>query len=356
MNTIGTNGAPSLDIPPQGAYWMRSISFTGLHRILSAVGNNPQGLTAKEINDLVLTRGLALTPHKSRPAPTTLYHYRNTLLRLRILIRTGRTLHANIDDPDVRELLLLPPPNGHQPLQAAACDRFAALVLRNDHCRSSFFDLFMPPRTVSISTADFRHNSTSVRWWHHQVSGGTSEVVFLNEVTGRIVRYASRMSKTAIMYGLRYWARDLRLIDEYCPPGGATTTMFPLSESASVLTSSVMAIVRYILSVRSSDEWTMFSIHDLIRRYCERERKSRATLFAAIDWLLREWPHHTALIPTSPALSSIDATSSYRKDFTLRRQYRQKAGPYISHIRVHKDVSYQRRSPYYVQHTSEVRA
>lgn len=356
MDTHRTNGASPPKPSPQNAYWMRSLSFAGLHRLLSAVANTPHGLTATEINDLVLTSGLMLAPHKSPPAPTTLYHYRNTLLRLRILIRTGRRLQANTDDPDVRALLLLPPPpNGDQSLHDAACDLFAGFVLRNDHCRSSFFDLFMPPRDASFSLEAFRRVSTSVKWWHHHVPNGTSEVVFLNESTGRAARYSSRTSKTAIIYGVRYWARDqLHLIDEYCPPGGATTIMFPLSQSTST-ESSVMAIVRSILSTRTSDDWTMFSVHVLVKHYCEQWRKPRSMLFAAIDWLLSEWPYHTALIPTSPSLATIDATSPYREDFTLRRHYRHMNGPYISHIRVHKDVTCHRRTPH-AQHASEIPA
>lgn len=356
MDTIlQVNGAPPLDRPRQGDYWMRSVSFAGLHRILSAVADSPQGLTAKEINDLVLTKGLTLTPRNPRPAPTTLYHYRNTLLRLRILIRTGRRLHANIDDPDVCELLRLPPPptDGDQSLHASACDRFAGLVLRNEHCRSSFFDFFMPSHTAPISAADFRHNSTSVKWWHHRLSDGTTALVIRNRTTGRAAQYSSRISKTAIIYGLRYWARDqLRIIDEYCPPNGASTTMFPLSQPYP-FAESITEIIRSLLSFRTSDDWTMFSIHDLIKRYCERRRKPRVSLFAAIDWLLREWPYHTALIPTSPTLASLDATSLYREDFALRSYYRHENGPYISHIRVHKDVSVRhRRALHHAQHAS----
>lgn len=39
-------------------YWMRAVSFAGLHRILSAVGDAPNGLKAKEINELVLEGGV----------------------------------------------------------------------------------------------------------------------------------------------------------------------------------------------------------------------------------------------------------------------------------------------------------
>ena len=336
---------------------MRSVSFAGLHRILNAVADAPNGLTASEINDLVLKKGVTLTRRNPRPAPTTLYHYRNTLLHLHALERAGRRLRANIDNPDVSELLRLPAPvDGDQSLNAAARERFTTLVLRNEQCRSLFFNLFMPSGTDCFSAAAFRNNSISVEWSHHH-SSGTTEVVFRNPTTGRTVHYTSPTSKAAIKYGLRYWARDeLQLIDEYCPPGGASTTMFPLSRppsSTAEYESSVMQTVQFMLSLRTSDEWTVFSIFDLIVRYCEPHRQPRTVLFDAIDWLLRKWPYHTALITTSPALATLTATSSQRENFELRRYYRHSnGGPYVSHIRVHEDVTMEpMRVHHHVQYT-----
>ena len=327
----------------QGDYWMRSVSFAGLHRILSAVADAPDGLTAGEINELVLSKGLTLTPNNPRPAPTTLYHYRNTLLRLQAIIRTGRTLKANIGDPEVRELLRLPVPvNGDQSLNDCARDRFAELVLRNEQCRLIFFDLFMPPSVDSTFAAEFRRCSSAVQWRHRRSSNGKTEVVFHNRTTGRTARCTSPVSKNAIMYGLRYWARnELRLIDEYCAPGGGRTIMFPLSASASSTVpshSSVMETVKSLLSLRTSEAWSTFSIYDLIVSCCEVTRKPRATLFRAIDWLLHEWPYHTVPIATSPALATLNALSLRTEDYVLSHYYRHANGPYISHIRVHKDV------------------
>ena len=187
---------------------MRAVSFAGLHRILSAVGDAPNGLRAKEINEIVLKQGVTLTPRNSRPKPTTLYHYRNTLLRLGALERDGQRLRANIDSPDVCELLRQPPPaNGDQSLNDVARSRFASLVLNNDHCRTLFFNLFMPSGEGCASVSDFREDGVPVKW-ACQRSSGTETLVFENQATGRVLKYASRVSVPAILYGLRYWARD----------------------------------------------------------------------------------------------------------------------------------------------------
>ena len=328
--------------PPTTRSWMRAVSFAGLHRILRAVGDAPNGLRAKEINELVLEGGVTLTPRSSQPKPTTLYHYRNALLRLRALVRDGLRLVANIDNPDVRALLCQPPPaNGNQVLSDVARESFASLVLGNEECRSLFFDIFMPAAVGCTSVSGFRDNGVPVSWTR-KTSSGTVEVLFENKSTGRTVRHISSECVPAILYGLRYWARDeLKLIDEYSRSANGGVVMYPVSRrSTSSLDrdSSVMQAVSFLLDSHTTDEWTLFSISDLIIDYCQAHRQPRAILFDAIDWLRREWPHHTVLIPTSRALATIAATSPQQEILELRRYYKSSRGPYISHIRLHRDV------------------
>ena len=335
--------APNAGNPPPSRYWMRAVSFAGLHRLLGAVGDFPTGLRAKEINELVLERRVTLTARSQPPKPTTLYHYRNTLLRLQALVRDGRRLRPNRDHPAVRGLLRAPAPaNGDQSVGDAAREHFADLILSNEQCRTLFFDMFMPSGGSCTSLSDFRENGAPVSW-ARKTSSGVTEVLFENESTGRTARHTSAASVTAILYGLRYWARDeLRLIDEYGRGSEGKVVMFPVSGRCSSMPdhdSPVTRAVRFLLDRRSADEWTLFSISELIVDYCQTLRQPRAALFDAIDWLRREWPHHTVLIPTSRAMATIAAASPQQESFELRRYYKSPRGPYISHLRLHEDVA-----------------
>lgn len=325
----------------QSEYWMRSIKFAGLHRILKAVAVFPNGLRAGELNELLQENNISLTRRNSSPAPTTLYHYRNTLLHLRALKRDGRMLRVNEDNPDVCELLRhSAPANGDQSLSDAARDSFAALVLNNEQCRSLFFDLFMPSGTSFDSVANFRQKGLPVRW-SREHSSRTTEIVFQNNTTGRIARCSSAISVTSILYGVRYWAlKELELIDEYSQGSEGSTIMFPVSRpSATEIDAAVLQTVRFLLSLRTSSEWTLFSVFDLIAHCCEARRQPISVLFSAIDWLLHEWPNHTVLIPTSRALATLMATSPQREILELRKYYKTANSPYISHIRIHKDIT-----------------
>lgn len=332
---------PSKDRLQHSEYWMRSISFAGLHRILKAVAAFPNGLRAGELNKLVQEKNILLTRRHSSPALTTLYHYRNTLLHLQALKRDGRMLRVNDDDPDVRKLLHQPAPvNGDQSLSDAARDSFAALVLNNEQCRSLFFNLFMPSGTHANSVSIFRQNGVPVRWFRKRSSRGT-EIVFQNNTTGRIARCSSPISVASILYGVRYWAlKELELIDEYSQGSEGSTIMFPVFRpSATGIDVAVLQTVHFLLSLRATGEWTRFSVFDLIAHCCEARRQPISVLFGAIDWLLHEWPNHTVLIPTSRALATLPATSPQRETLELRRYYKTSSSPYISHIRIHKDVT-----------------
>ena len=323
-------------------FWMRAISFAGLHRILSAVARFPGGLRASEINRLVQETGITLTRRCSNPAPTTLYHYRNTLISLCALKRHGRVLRVNADDPEVVKLVdQSPPAQGENSLSDSARDSFAALVLKNKQCRSLFFDLFLPTNKSSQSVGSFCRDGIPVKWTRERTSNIT-EVVLRNEETGRSARFKSRVSITAILYGVRYWARDeLGLIDEYNRKSDSSTVMFPLLNhipSTPEIDSAVLLMVRHVLSLRTPNEWTLLSIFALIVRCCEKRRQPKKVLFAAIEWLVKEWPHHIVLIPTSRALATLTSSSSLREEFELKTYYKISDGPYISHIRLHKDL------------------
>ena len=340
------NAMPPATRPPSRTYWMRSVSFAGLHRLLRAIAATSDGLRAREINALVLDRQVMLTPYRSSPKPTTLYHYRNTLIRLGALTRDGLRLRPNLDNPDVVALLDEEPPSHDARLSDAAREHFAALVLHNHDCRTLFFDLFMPCDRPWNGVTDFRENAAPLTWARRRPDGGHATIAFRNHATGRTTDHPRRAGVPAVLYGLRYWARDeLELVDEYSTRSIDRTTLFPVLRPPSSPDERQTAIrhaVRFLLSLRpghSQGEWTMLSVSDLIVEYCETHRQPRNLLFAAIHWLQREWPGHTSLVPTPLRLATVAASSPQQENLALRRYYKPADGPYVSHIRFHRDVT-----------------
>ena len=110
---------------------------------------------------------------------------------------------------------------------------------------------------------------------------------------------------------------------------------YPRKESTPLyfrLYTSFFLYVRLVSGRRS-----LFSISSRIA--VKSRRQPRLVLFRAIEMLLNKWPHHTVLIPTSRALATLTATSPQRENLELRSYYKIPSGPYISHIRIHKDIT-----------------
>lgn len=321
-------------------WWMRSISFGGLHRLLRCINEaSDEGLTASQIDALVHEHQIKLTQRSAPPAPTTLYRYRNTLLRLHALRRDGSLYRTNRADPHVCALVTLPsPPSLEDSLHYSASEHFAALVLRNPQCRSVFFSLFLPVGIESPTVMDFRASALPVRWARYSAT----DIVLWNNQTGRRLRCSSRVSVTSVPYGLRYWARDeLGLVDEYWSPSEAAAIMFPVHRPPSTVSDAASPCnetLRLLLSWRGTAEWSSFAISDLISRACLEQRRPRMVLFRTLDWLMAAWPHHVAPIPTPKGLATISAISPQKERLVLRSYYRSIAGQYISHIRLHRDI------------------
>ena len=330
-------------------FWMRSVSFVGLHRMLHAAAAAPKGrTTAFALNKLAIQNGFELTRSSGSPSPTTLYHYRTTLLRLGVLRREDRILSPNDEDPRVRVLLTEPVPANGDGLSDTAKDAFAALALDNEDCRAVFFDLFMPGNSPAGSVTAFRGEGLPVHW---RRDGPTKarRVVFQPSGADQSYTCSSPAQMAAVLYGVRYWARnELGLIDEYVGSADGSATMFPVSrpDPTTIYGSDRQPpLVCDILKERGPGEWTVFSVSDLIARHCREGRQPISALSGAIDWLVQHWRDYTVLIPTSRAMATLTAISPMQEGLVLRRYYRLKGGPYMSHIRLHAAIAADRPPP-----------
>lgn len=314
--------------------WMRPLSFAGLHRILRTVAEYPAGLAASEIDAAIRKRRLYLTQRGSVPKRTTLYHCRNTLLRLQALIRRGKRLVVNEAHPGVGTLLRVGPPSADL-LEPDAREAFAGLVLANPDCKRHFFDLFLPT-AATYGAEEFRKQGCSVAWRNQRERGRKCVVIeALDGWPSIVLRSPSEVK--SILYGVRYWARDqLMLVDEFYHEG-AGVVMYPILTPGDH--SSVRQVVEEIVALLSPDtDWTTLSIRDLIVHCCQQARRPLTDLFNAIKWLTNEFPGYVGLIPTSRSMATLTARSIQREDLELRSYFRDAQGRFASHIRVHSHV------------------
>ena len=338
--TRATEGRAS----PGSRFWMQRVSFAGLHRMLSVLADHPGGLRPLELNRVSVDAGLRRHDRPGEYSPTTLYHYRNTLLHLGAAWKDGKVLRVREDAPEVDSLRTAPvatdPADG---LGDPAREAFAQLVLRNRDCADLLLRLFAAREPDGASLRDSWGEGVPVRWHRDRAADGGSEVVFRNTQTGKTLRYDSHRGIRAVLYGLRYWATtELGLLDEYGERGGFGTILFPvIPASATIDGDRADSVLRDLLAQCSGlrDDWVTFAVSELVTRLCQDQRRPIRALDQAIERLTRQWPGHTYLIPTSPALATLTSPNRQSDALKLRSYYKSPGGPYISHIRVHRTVT-----------------
>ena len=157
-------------------------------------------MRASDINDFV--RGDLERVRGSKPGATTLYRYRSTLHRLRLMRKEGRSWRAATGDPIVRTLVASRPGNGAS-LTAEAKVPFAEAVLRHEDCRVLLLDLFMPEGGSTVDFETFCAQSAPVVWRHSR-SGKNPRLEMWNRQTGQQWCYEHKQAVLAVLYGVRY--------------------------------------------------------------------------------------------------------------------------------------------------------
>lgn len=323
------------DIENGSAYWMRAVSFAGLHRVLHALAEYPAGLRASEFDRMVIERDLYRTRAGTVPKRTTLYHCRNTLLRVSALLEQKGRYVVNHGNAHVRGLLSSAAVADLR-LPEDPCSHFSELVVGTGDCRAAFFDLFMPT-TDCYSAADFRQNGVAVQWSQVDVSPPSFALRAVGGHDRAELLISSPSHVKAVLHGMRYWARDeLGLVDEFAEVGGAMV-MYPLRQPFARMAPEYAAS-DVIESIAPTGEWTTVGIRELIRHWCVGRRQVIAALLDALRWLEHNCAGHVVLVPTSLDMATFGARAPQSEQLELRSYYMDRHSRYVSHIRLHETL------------------
>jgi len=314
--------------------WMRAASFVALRDLVGLIAEHPKGLRAKDMEKLAQQERGVRTREGRVPSRTTIYHYRTILLHLGVLIRQQRRYVLNQDNPTVRALLTVLSP-GSPTLSSDERRLFSQLVVANEDCRRHFFDLFMSEQST-YEFDDFITSGQRVAWKSHSSSGG--RLVHLHNLeTKEMERWLRTEDEIqAILYGVRYWARnELGFLDELFLEdlGGV---MFPVKPTGPVPAPEIVTAL--LEAVNGAEEWTTLSVRELVYAWGPRYRIPLERIFRTLLTIYREHSEYIVLIPTAEAFATITAASPGAEGYQLRSYLRDFEGRYISHLRVHRKL------------------
>ncbi len=327
------NNMIDLQSYPASRFWMRSVSFVGLRNIIALIRQFPNGLTVREIVNLIREAKPFVVKSNKIPSNTTIYHYRNTLLRLGILVKDKNRFHLNWSNQNVLRLLNCLSEE-HQ-LTVREKQAFSQLVLNQSDCKAFFSDLFWPNSKLDYSLEEWLSTAIPVTWV--EINPRESRIVQLRSWdNNKVFQLSSENHIQAILYGVRYWFRDeLGLIDEIFKEDTGNV-MFPIFPDYQ--TSEQTVISTLLNSLVFDKEWARISIRELALSLCVKLRISIGYLFTIIRSLQKKNPGHILFIPTSRSFATITASSKLRENLELRSFFQDDTGVYISHLRIHQGI------------------
>lgn len=312
--------------------WMRAASFVALRDLVGLIAESPQGLRAKDIESLVQQQQRIKTRKGYAPSRTTLYHYRRILLRLNIVSLHQQRYGLNRGDAAVSALLTALSP-GLPSLTSDERRLFARLVVMNEDCRSCFLDFFMPDKGT-YDLEEFIACGQRVAW-KAGYAPEERQVRLYNLTNDRVERWLRTEDEfQAILYGIRYWARnELGFLDELFLEdlGGV---MFPVEAEGPI--PDPVIIQALLRTIRDDHLWTSLSVRDVAYSWGPQYRVPLRRIFGTILHVHNEYSQYLVLIPTAEAFATITAGSPGAEAYQLRSYLQDAEGRYISHLRIHR--------------------
>jgi len=318
------------------ALWMRgSISFVALRELLVYIAQHPEGVRPKEITTWARENTQLRTHSGKLVSKTTLYHYRNTLRHLGILVVVNGRYQVAREKPSVQDLLEALQP-GAPTLTLRERESFAQFVIRDRDCRQHFFGFFMPDIATDYNLETFLDKAQPVVWRRLESNENRFEELYNIQQPNKRRRICSEDERQAILYGVRYWARnELGFIEEIFLEGTGGL-MFPVYLDGRIPDPHILKALLNAISL--DEEWTHFSLRKIVADWGPKFRVSLKRLYGTLQWVYQRAPQYIVFIPTSESFATITASSPQTETYHLRGYFRDRSGRYISHMRVHRKL------------------
>ena len=332
-------------------FWMRWVNFRSLRDILVLVKANPARLRAMDLARLATDEGILLAKDGQPLGRTTHYHHRRTLERLGLLLKHEGRYRLNDELPETSAL------TAHvaygKDLDNEEKEAFSNIVLRNEDCRTIFFnemlrspgyaedvEAFMTqaqPLELRVVQGQSRSRDGGRQIANENLGGGDQEgyVAIRRTESPDWTMHFGTNAIQAIHFGLRAWCVDqLNFLDEVFHAGGVYT-IFPrhVTSRASVDQLNVVMVE----SLGFEGEWATVRVGDFALACGIKLRVSIKQTKGVLTSWMGKYPDLVAAVSTNERFITGGLAVS-QHEALLKGFLRGPSGVYVSHLRIHRDL------------------
>ena len=331
--------------------WMRWVNFQALREILLLVRAHPGTLRPADLMRLATEEKVLVGRDGQALGLSSHYHHRRTLERLGLMMkRDGRYL-LNEQLPETETLTARV--TFGRTLDDQEKEAFSNVVLRNDDCRSVFFEQFLQSMSDVDNVHEFGvlakpielnviHTQHGRRHLKHRGpdSGLEVDVRQINVVIRASgapgwSTFSGTNAVQAIHFGLRAWCVDqLQFLDGIYRTGAAYTIY--ARRIRRPCTTSELAF-RMLDLLGFDGDWATVRVGDFALDVGIRQHVSIEQVKDVLNSWMENYPDVVAGIPTNERFVAGGLASGLRKA-VLKGFLRESQGAIVSHLRIHRSL------------------
>lgn len=318
-------------------YWMRWVNFTALRGLLALIIESPGKLTPSSLDRAAIDAGVMCLASGRPRAPTSRYHHRRTLEKLGMVVKRGGRYAPNLDEDEYAYLMSC---GGQESLTMEQCKMFGNRVIRSEGCRNVLWKTFAPSERANSLEEFIRVGGpVAIQLVQRPISGSRSESgikVYAYKSTDTQRSHWGYKAVQAIHFGMRAWGvSQLFFLDQLFMVGEGYI-LIPVDAYQKLDRRYVSHAI--FESLEFNSDWATVRVSDTLIAVADRLKfplpEIRATL---LDWIAF-FPGH--VVPITVSHRMIFSGQRAQLHSLIREGYLTlDSGEYVSHIRVHKDVS-----------------
>jgi hypothetical protein len=308
---------------------MRYVDFEKVKDILLLVYQNEGKLSATQLEDFGIKKGILLGKNGKQMTHSTRYHYRKVMEHLGLIYIDNHKYYISKSDK-VRNLLQ--DTDNKEALSHKAKELFGDMIVENEDCQRYFFDIFMDNDNYMREDLEKRGRLAEI------IKNGSncSALFCIVGNTGKKILIRNQDEIQSILWGVKIWAKDLHLVDEllFMNEGGRDL-IYPIARFDKRV--AIKELINYIQSDPYDQDVMFLYIPDFVKKLAVKNRFSKSDSTYFLETLQTSFQSFISFVPTSSRFVRFRSSNPAREK-NISAEYIINGGQMVSHLKIDKKV------------------